>query len=90
MITEALVGVGTWFGGWIVGLFPEWNPPAWLYEVPAMFSTAFGMVSGLGVWFDWQALGVVVGSVVAAYVIGFLVRLTRAVIAHIPQFGGGG
>lgn len=90
MITEALVGVGASLVGWIVGLFPDWDPPAWMVETPVKYRGLFEGFADMGVWIDWVALGLVIGTVVTAYVAGFVVRMVRAIVAHIPQFGGGG
>lgn len=90
MITEALLRAGASFASWILGLFPSWEPPAWATDTTGNLKNVLEWFTGLGVWVDWNALGICIGAVVGTYLVGFLIKLTRAVVAHIPMIGGAG
>lgn len=67
------------------------------YQIPPELTSARGTMLvllessvGLGVWVDWNVLGLVMAAVGLVYGIGLSIRLIRAVVAHVPQFGGAG
>lgn len=90
MIVDFFNSIGASFSIWIAGLFPAWDPPAWMTETPGKMHAILQDYQGLGVWIDWIALGICVSVVVGTFVVGSAIRLTRAVVAHIPMVGGGG
>lgn len=75
---------------WVASWFPTDDAPSWLAGADDTVNGVLDNLNGVGVWADWVYILVVVGSVVGIWVIGLLVKLARAVAAHIPQFGGAG
>lgn len=90
MITSAITGAGMGFAAWIVGLFPGFTPAAWMTTLPQQINDILQNFTGLGVWVDWTAVGIAFTATVTAYVVGFGIKLIRAVAAHIPFIGGSG
>lgn len=90
MIVEWLVGLATSVAGWIADLFGEWTPPPELTGmVDGVRDFLAGMV-GLGVWINWPVLAGCVAVAVTAWSSVLVIKLARAVAAHIPLFGGAG
>lgn len=91
MIIEWLTGIAMQFGSMLADTFPEWEIPDWMYETR---DTLYGILAegaNLGIWFPIEALKIALVATAGIYVIGpLIIRLARAVIAHIPQFGGSG
>lgn len=90
MITEALVRVALGFVAWVATLFPDWQLPDWVSSMQETELQLLQTYHGLGVWVDWAAMGWAISAVAATYGIGFGIRMVRALLAHIPQFGGSG
>lgn len=90
MITEWLISLGLGVVTWIATLFPEWEIPEWVTENQQTSVQLLQSYEGLGVWVDWNALGVAIVATTTVYGVGLSVRGIRAALAHIPQFGGGG
>lgn len=90
MITDFLLGIVPAVVGWLAGIFPAWDPPSWMADTPVMLNRLLQDYTGLGVWVDWTALGVCISAVVGVYVVGSVIRLARAVVSYVPEFGGGG
>ena len=75
---------------WLAGLFPEWEIPEFFAEFDATINSLMGSLHGVAVWADWAYILVVVSSVVFVWGFAFIVKLARAVAAHIPFVGGSG
>jgi len=91
MIVEWFISIGVNMSAWFSSLFPD------DFEVPPFFAgfddqlnSVFSNVDGMGVWADWLYILAVVGVVILVWGIGLLVKLARAIAAHIPFFGGAG
>jgi len=90
VITEWFAEIAMDFAIWIASLFPEWEVPVWMEDTRGAMVTFLESSVGLGVWVDWSALGICLTAVGVAYVAGLTIRLIRAILAHVPQFGGSG
>lgn len=89
MITEWLVGMVEDLLIFIANLMPSWSPG----EMAGARSTLMGLLEtfgGFGVWIDWTLLGVCMAAVVGAWAVAVGTKLIRALLAHVPQFGGSG
>lgn len=75
---------------WVASLLPTDDAPAWLNAADDTVNVVFGNLNGVGVWVDWVYILIVVGVVLSVWSIGLLIKLARAVAAHIPLFGGAG
>lgn len=89
MITEFFIGIGVWIAEFILGLF-DFDLPDFFTEPPTVVQDLGGMVASLGVWVPWGVLSSAVFWVFALWVIFFLVKLVRQLVAHVPQVGGSG
>lgn len=72
------------------GLFPEWEIPEFMTSGDGWLGVMAESLYGLGVWVDWGALGICLTAVGGVYVVAGLIKLARAVIAHLPMVGGAG
>lgn len=90
MIIEWLVAVGEGFIGWLTGLMPEWDPPAWFIAFDEQVNGVFATLDGLGAWIDWVLLLVVVGLALATWLTCLSIKALRAVASYVPFFGGSG
>lgn len=75
---------------WLASLFPAWDAPAFLVDFDNTVNGVMSNLSGVAVWADWVYILVVVGAVILVWGIAFVVKLARAVVAHVPFFGGSG
>lgn len=90
MISEWLIEFASTIATWIAGLFPEWELPAWLSNSrDGVIAFVAGYV-GLGVWINWSVLGWCITACAIAYAAVVAIKLFRAALAHVPQFGGKG
>lgn len=91
MITEFLVQLGVWVFGWTAEQLPQFN------EVEGVVVTANtylgpiadGMAS-LSAWVPWEVAALCVPLVAGVYLTSLVVKLGRAVLSHVPFFGGAG
>lgn len=90
MILEWLLTIGTSVSGWIADLFPIWNVPAALSSPQSAVASVMSNFVGLGSWVSWPILIGCVAAVLGTWLVMFTIKLIRAVIAHVPQFGGAG
>lgn len=91
MVVEWLTTIAMQFGAMVAGLFPDFEMPAWIGTARDEMFAVLAANAGLGVWIPMDALKICVAATVSVYVLGpLLIRLVRAAIAHIPQFGGSG
>lgn len=91
MIIEWLM----WLGVNVFGMTMEQMPR--FDDVEGVVLTASGyllpLASGLaslGAWIPWGVLGVCMPIVIGTYIICLVIRLARAVVAHVPFVGGAG
>jgi hypothetical protein len=76
---------------WFASLFPEdWEVPEFLVGIDGMINDVLDNTSGIGAWVDLPYILVVVGAVVLLWTIAFLIKVARALIAHLPLIGGKG
>jgi hypothetical protein len=90
MIVEWLAGVAMDLAVAIANLFPGVVIPDFMLDGRQALYGFLAQQSGLGVWFDFVALTVALAATSAVYAIALTVRLIRAAVAHVPQFGGAG
>ncbi|KRA23520.1 hypothetical protein ASD65_03100 [Microbacterium sp. Root61] len=90
MISEWFLGLAVGFVQWLAGVFGEWTPPPELTGASSAVNGIIGSLAGMGVWVAWPVLGACVGAAITAWAIVVGIKLVRAVIAHIPAFGGAG
>lgn len=90
MIVEWLVAVGAGSVGWVGSFFPASALPEWVTTASDGVYGFLESASGLGVWFPWTALSVVVGGLLIFYVVMFGIAVFFKAAKHIPFVGGGG
>jgi hypothetical protein len=90
VIVEWLIFVGASISEWFASLFPVWDPPEFLVTFDDQLNGIMANLSGVGVWADWVYILIVVGVVIVVWGFSLLIKLARAVAAHIPFFGGAG
>ena len=90
MVTEWIVNLATSFVQWLASLFPAWDPPSQLTGMTTAVNSILGTLSGFGVWVDFTTLNSCVLAAVGVWAVVLAIKLIRAVIAHVPQFGGAG
>lgn len=90
MITEWFVSIGCHIAAWVGSLFPDWTPPDFLVHFSDTVNAILANVSGLGVWADWVYIIICVSAVMLVWGVSFGIKLVRAIVAHVPFFGGAG
>lgn len=90
MITEFFLRLLADFNMFVTGLFPDWELPDWMVDFAPAVSGLIGFIADTGAWIDWTVLIAVTTSVAATFTVVLLIRLIRAIAAHIPFFGGSG
>ena len=90
MITDYFLQLAAQFIAWIATLWPDFEVPQWMLDARPSLITLMESFNGLGAWVDWDVLGICIAAVASVYGIALLIRVIRAAVAHIPQFGGGG
>lgn len=90
MIVEWLLSVGAAISEWVASLMPPVEIPDEIVNVDDSINDLFALGSGLGAWVDWALCAIVLGIPLTIWVVGLSVRALRALIAHVPFFGGGG
>jgi hypothetical protein len=88
MIVEWLLGLGETISEWLAGLmtFEGVNPEA----VWSQMSGLVAQFGSLGAWIAWGTIGTAVGVAISVWLVCLGIKVTRAVLAHVPQFGGAG
>lgn len=90
MISEWFLGLMAGFVGMLGDAFGEWDPPSQLTDGAAGVNGLLQSFNGMGVWVDWTVLGGCVAVQISVWLGVLLIKLVRAIAAHVPQFGGGG
>lgn len=88
MIGEGLINAFTAFVKFVLGLFPDGAPPAWMSQGTAALSTVWSYAAGLGAWVPWSFAGTVIGAIVASVGIGFAIKIVRIVASFFTAGGG--
>lgn len=90
MIVEWLIAVGSGFAKWIATLFPVLDIPPSFETVDDQIESLIESADGLSPWVDWGFVSLVLAIPLVVWVAGLVLRAVRALIAHIPFFGGKG
>lgn len=91
MIVEFFTGLGVNIAIWLASFFPtDWEVPEFLLTFDQTVNGLLAMLTGVSVWVDWTVAITCVSVVMATWVIALGVKVVRALIAHVPQFGGAG
>lgn len=90
MITEFFLNLALGVVEWVVGLLPDWTPPAGITDADGMLSQVLAFGAGLGTWVDWATVGALALIPLGLWVIGVGWKLVRTLLSHIPGFGGSG
>ena len=90
MIAEFFMSLAAGFVDWLAGLFGEWEPPAALVDMSDSIGYLWGQFASLGVWVDWGVLAACVAAALTTWAVVVGIKLVRAVVAHVPVFGGAG
>lgn len=90
MIIEWLAKVGIGIASWVVTLFPEIELPEILVDLDDHINGLFAYGEGLGAFVAWPVIGAIAAIPLLAWAGGLLFKAVRALLAHIPLFGGKG
>lgn len=90
MIVEWLLDLADGFVAWFFRLFDGLDVPEWIAGPPAYVYDFFGTLHSLGVWVPWFVMSSVAAVVLTVYGVGFIVKIVKQVLAHVPVFGGAG
>lgn len=89
MITEWFLSIAQAVVTWLLGLFPDWTPPADWSDLAGFLATASSWLNGLSVWFPIGVISTCVGVALAAWLIPLLIKGIRWLVGLIPTMGGG-
>lgn len=90
MIIEWLFGLVEGVSGWLAEQMPDDELPDFLVNLDGMVNDVIDNVDGIAVWADWVYILAVVSAVVLFWGLAFVVKIIRALLAHVPLFGGAG
>lgn len=90
MITEWFLELVAGVLGWLADAFGEWEPPQELVDASAGVNGFLANFSGLGAWVSWPVLASCVAAALLVWLTVVGIKLVRAIVAHIPAFGGAG
>lgn len=88
MVTEALLDVIRSVVSTVLGSLPQIEVPDWLATASDGASQVAAMGAGLGAWIPAPLIMTVVGALLAAWLIGFGIKLAR-IVASFLTLGGG-
>lgn len=88
MVTDALIEWLTTVVVFILGGVPQVDPPGWLLSTSSAVGTVYGYADSMGAWFPVNLTVTVVGSILAAWGIGFAVKVIRIVASFFTAGGG--
>ena len=89
MITQFFIDMAVNVLVWIAGLFPNVDTDN-LWGGWHDFVMAFDMAKSVGVWIPWDVIFMCVTASLASYGALVVVKMIRAVAAHVPAVGGAG
>lgn len=90
MIVEWFLDLVSTVIDWFFGLFDGLSVPTWIKSPPGYVHDFFGSFASLGAWVPWAVIGSVVALVLGVYGVGFVVKVVKQILAHVPAFGGAG
>jgi hypothetical protein len=90
VISEWFMNMAAGFVEWLASLFGEWEPPTQLTDMADSAGYLVGQFASLGVWVNWPVLIGCVAASVAVWTVVVGIKLLRAVVAHLPEWGGAG
>jgi len=90
VITEWFLTLMADFVGMLADAFGPWTPPSELVNATSGANSALANMQGVGVWVNWPVLMGCIATSVAVWGGVLVIKLVRAIAAHVPQFGGGG
>lgn len=90
MIVEWFVSVFSAIGAAIVGLFPEWEMPAEIANLPATIDELFATIDGFGAWAPFTYMGVLFTAILGVYGTCLLIKVILKAVSHSPVSGGSG
>lgn len=89
MIADLFLSVLSHIGSWFIGLMPTWSEPSWVQSTADTITGWLSNVGSLGYFVPLGPLVAVFTLVLAAYGIGFAVRVVRIGASFITGGGGG-
>lgn len=90
MIVEWLLDLVEIVVGWVMGLFDGLEIPDAVSNPTGTFSTLVGQAAGMGVWVPWAVIAGAVVASLGVWLVGFIIKAVKQVLAHVPLFGGAG
>lgn len=89
MIIEWLLGIANNIVTWLADEVLTWDGPQ-PYDIWGDIQSMVGEFASIGVWIDWAAIASAVGLAIGVWLVCLGIKAVRALIAHIPEFGGAG
>jgi hypothetical protein len=89
VITQFFINLAKSFLIWLAGIFGSADLSV-LQSVKASVTSFSAQVASFGSWVDWAVLGSCITVVTGTWVVASVIKLVRAVVAHIPAIGGAG
>lgn len=89
MIVEWLIGIASNIVTWLSEDVLTWEGA----QPRDVWGDIEGMVAqfaSIGVWIDWAAVSAAVALAIGVWLVCLTIKAIRALLAHIPQFGGAG
>lgn len=88
MVTDALLSVVAGIVHTLLGTLPQIPVPDWLSAISDGASLISGYANGLGVWVPIPLILAVASALIAAWLIGFGIKVAR-IVASFLTLGGG-
>jgi hypothetical protein len=88
MVTDWLIGLLADLVHSVMGDLPTFAVPEWLVTGSGAVGTVFSYAGSMGAWFPSQLAVTVALAILAAYGVGFAVKLIR-IVASFVTLGGG-
>ena len=88
MITEKILGIGSWIVGQLLGMLPPIPVPSWASSSDGLVAKVFGLAGSLGAWVPLGLLATVLGALLTIHVAGFGIKLARIVASFLTAGGG--
>lgn len=90
MISEWFLGLMAGFVGMLGDAFGPWEPPKQLTDGADGVNGVLQSFTGMGVWVEWPVLSACVAVQVGVWLTVLVIKLVRAIAAHVPAVGGAG
>lgn len=88
MIVEWLLNIGAGLLHFMFQALPDITAPDWLTSNTGAFATVFAGAGSMGVWFPSPLLLSVLAGLLALWLVGFGIKLTRMVVSLFTAGGG--